>query len=120
MILQSIVNEEPTGTSTNYLCENPHDPTGSGLMHVSFTTAEPPASCYRGHDLPRFHAVTIYPDSTTRFTPKQCRMIVAYNHIHVYVPAGDPLVWARVGEKFRITPFTRENHQQLRAKGRAA
>lgn len=111
MILKSIVNEESTPTSTNYLCENPNDPTGSGLMHVSFTAAEPP---------PHATAVTIYPDSTTRFTPKPCHMIIVYNHIRVWVPEGDALVWARVGEKFRIDPFTRESHQQLRAKRQAA
>ena len=111
MILQSIVNEESTPTSTNYLCENPHDPTGSGITHVSFTAAEPP---------PHATAVMVYPDSTMRFTPKPCRMIASYNHIHVWVPADDPLVWARVGERFRIDPFTTQNHHQLRAKGRAA
>ncbi len=111
MILKSIVNEESTPTSKNYLCENPNDPTGSGLMHVSFTHAEPPSHAT---------AVTIYPGDTTRFTPKSCRMIVAYNHIRVWVPADDPLVWARVGETFRIDPFTRENHHQLRAKEEVA
>ena len=106
MILKSIVNEESTPTSTNYLCENPNDPTGSGIMHVSFHDAEPPSHAT---------AVTIYPDSTTRFTPKACHMIASYNHIHVWVPSGDALVWARVGETFRISPFTRENHHQLRS-----
>ena len=107
MILKSIVNEESTPTSKNYLCENPNDPTGSGIMHVSFCLTEPPSHAT---------AVMVYPGDTTRFTPKPCHMTVAYNHIHVWVPAGDLLVWARVGETFRINPFTNQNHHQLRSK----